>query len=110
VSIQHVTRLKFFSNKDLDIPVSLLDEVSSEMSPQFEYVVSKICDHGYSTDDDCYKLLIQWEGFSSLENTWESIDVLLEDIPQKVREYVHSLPASDIHKPLLLELVNEKEK
>jgi hypothetical protein len=105
VTTTHVTRLRFYADSSLDVPVELLDELMSETSLNYEYNIETILDHAYDTDDNCYKFRIHWSGFSELEHTWEPLDTLFEDQPKRVTQYIQALPDDDVHKSAMLAYV-----
>ena len=102
ISICHVSRMRFYADSSLDLPIALLDELTSEQSLNYEYNIETILDHAFDGDDNEYKLRIQWSGFSELEHTWESLDTLFEDQPKRIMQYLQALPDSDNYKAAML--------
>ena len=39
-----------------------------------------------------WQVLVKWKGFADLDNTWEPVTVLLEDIPVTVQSFIESHP------------------
>jgi hypothetical protein len=101
----HVSRMKFYADSSLDVPIPLLDELTHEESIFHEYNVERFLDHRYNSDLDSYELLVKWSGFTDYENTWESMTVLYEDIPKVLMHYVSTLPPNDPHKASMLALL-----
>jgi hypothetical protein len=52
------------------------------------FQVHDILDLAYDDDRKLFMLLISWEGFADSENSWVSLDSLLEDIPTLVKAYL----------------------
>jgi len=50
--------------------------------------------HKFDDNDLEWKAIVQWQGFSSGENTEESFRSLNEDVPKMLDEYVRRLDAS----------------
>ena len=109
VSECHVTRLRFYSDSSLDIPVKLLDELSLEDNVTFEYHIEAILDFKYDADEEDYFLQIQWSGFSDLEITYEPLRQIYADQPKRVTQYVNLLPDTNMHKGVLLNLLAQLE-
>ena len=105
VSEVHITRLRFYADSSMDVPVPLLDEVMHENTLTFEYHIEDILSHTFDTADDAYKLQIKWSGFSDLEVTWEALSSLYEDQPTRVTQYISSLPDTDRYKQDMLRVL-----
>jgi transposase InsO family protein len=102
----HVSRLRFYADSYLDLPVALMDELQAETSLNYEYTISQVLEHEYDQYDEEYKLKIQWDGFSELETTWEPLVQLFADQPKLIQQYIDTLPSSDIHKSALQRAVD----
>ncbi|ETO66711.1 hypothetical protein F444_16200 [Phytophthora nicotianae P1976] len=50
--------------------------------------VKAITDHRYSATLQRWELKVSWAGLQNIEDSWESVDELLKDVPALVREYV----------------------
>ncbi|ETN02789.1 hypothetical protein PPTG_15535 [Phytophthora nicotianae INRA-310] len=50
--------------------------------------VKYITDHQYNDTLQRWNLKVSWTGQQSIEDSWESVDELLKDVPVLVREYV----------------------
>ena len=82
----HIQRLRFYSDKHLNIDVNL-KETLLHNSPVDEYVVKGIVGHRYDAQQNL-ELQIQWLGFETHEATWEPYDRLVHDIPAMVQRYM----------------------
>ncbi|ETN07858.1 hypothetical protein PPTG_12401 [Phytophthora nicotianae INRA-310] len=47
-----------------------------------------------------WELLVAWMGLQAIENSWEPIITLLQDVPVRVRDYVSSSGDADLQAPL----------
>jgi hypothetical protein len=66
------------------------DQLSfGKMGEYFE--VEEIKDIAFNQDDQQYKFLVAWKGYSSTEDTWEGMPGLLEDIPVMLYKYLKKL-------------------
>jgi hypothetical protein len=103
ITEHHVSRLQYYADSHLDMDIPLLHEsLTRELSFDHSFDIHSVVRHAYNRDLDQYQLLIRWSGFSELENTWESLDALMLQVPRLVKEYVLGLPDSDSHKATLL--------
>lgn len=91
----HITRMRFYSDSEIDIPVPLMKRLETESHLSYTYNVENILDHRYESSVDAYQLQIKWLGLSDLENTWQDIRELYEDVPHLVSNYVLTLPKTD---------------
>ena len=73
ITTTHVARMKFYADSELDTNISaLLDDIQYETDAFNMYNVQSITDYKYDNDRMEYLIHVKWEGFSDLENTWES--------------------------------------
>jgi hypothetical protein len=78
----HIRRIRYYSNQHIDIPVGLLDTIQHESNAHHMYHIENIVDVQQDRDTSEWKVLIKWEGFSELENTWEDIQQIHQSHPQ----------------------------
>jgi hypothetical protein len=52
-------------------------------------------------DNNEFKFLIKWRGFDDSENSWVSLDSLLEDVPTLVKAYLKGNKEKEIVKKVL---------
>jgi hypothetical protein len=94
LQLSHATRMKFYCDKDLEVTVELKDLVNKDGKWLHKYNVEKLVGHKFDDNDLEWKAIVQWQGFSSGENTEESFMSLNEDVPKMLDEYVRRLDAS----------------
>lgn len=88
----HASHLKLYSDVQLTTTVELLELVSSQ---GMLLGVVKFVDRRYNT------VLGRWERFGSsmrlqvIENAWEPLTMLLQDVPAKVVDYVSTTNEDD---------------
>lgn len=85
----HSSRIKFYCDKDLDVIADLKPQITHD---EMGYKIEKITDHAFGDDD--YKLFVQWQGFDEEESIWEPFEVIYEDVPSIVKEYVPNIRES----------------
>jgi hypothetical protein len=80
----HIDHLRFYKDSKLDVTLSLKEQMAFA---DVGYEVNKFV--GVHKFVDGWKLKVNWRGFDSHDDTWELIATLLEDIPDKVQEYIN---------------------
>ncbi|KAE9082795.1 hypothetical protein PF010_g21445 [Phytophthora fragariae] len=81
----HASRLKFYSDSSLEVSEELLQHVAHNSEG---HVVSKFLRASYDTAAKSYKLLVRWRGLSEQEDSWEPVQVMLEDVPAAVKAFI----------------------
>ncbi|KAE9062778.1 hypothetical protein PF010_g29265 [Phytophthora fragariae] len=89
----HVSRLKFYADAELNQTEELLELVSSQ---GMMLGVEAICDHLFNHTLERWELLVSWMGLQAIENSWEPLTTLLQDVPSKVREYAIACEDDDL--------------
>ena len=97
----HYSRLKFYHDKSLNVSEELKQQVAHN---QQGYEVKTFLDHRQNRISKEWELLTVWKGFSHQEATWESLQTLFDDLPEKVRKYVEKLIPGKIQNILRTEL------
>jgi len=87
----HIRRIRYYSNQHIDIPVGLLDTIQHESNAHHMYHIESIVDVQQDRDTSEWKVLIKWEGFSELENTWEDIQQIHQSHPQLTQAYLSTI-------------------
>src|SRR6185295_9287263 len=91
----HIARAMFYDDHSLNITTELKQQMASD---SWIYEVEKILD--IREKDTTYEVLIKWKGFETLENSWESIDQIEQDVPKILRTYINNMPDSPLKKNL----------
>ncbi|OWY95267.1 hypothetical protein PHMEG_00034773 [Phytophthora megakarya] len=81
----HASRLIFYADGDLEMTDELLEHVSAQ---GIILKVEKLIKHRLNMQSKVFELLISWCGLESIEDSWEPLQSLAEDIPTLIREYV----------------------
>nr|CCA22183.1 AlNc14C147G7406 [Albugo laibachii Nc14] len=82
---RHVTRLKFFREKDLGVTEDLKDYV---VCANGGHLVRSFLDCLLNPDTHQWEVLVQWIGSDDTENIWEPASILAEDVPNLLRKCV----------------------
>ncbi|OWZ01299.1 hypothetical protein PHMEG_00027342, partial [Phytophthora megakarya] len=53
-------------------------------------------DHRFNEESRRWELLVSWVGLQAIEDSWEPLSTLLQDVPVKVRDYVATIDDNDI--------------
>jgi hypothetical protein len=106
----HITRLKFYCDREIDMPVDLVKEIRQEDLTATEFIVEKFAGHRYNESEARYELFVRWKGFEELETSWEPLQVMLEDVTVRVKAYVEQLNPSDESKAALQRIVESYDR
>ncbi|ETP42482.1 hypothetical protein F442_10604 [Phytophthora nicotianae P10297] len=93
----HASRLKFYADADLNTNEELLELVSNQ---GMVLGVEGFSGHRLNQQLKRWELLVAWTGLQAIENSWEPIITLLQDVPVRVRDYVSSSGDADLQAPL----------
>uniref|UniRef100_H3GNY2 Chromo domain-containing protein n=1 Tax=Phytophthora ramorum TaxID=164328 RepID=H3GNY2_PHYRM len=77
----HASRLKFYADSTLNTTAELLELASSQ---GMVVGVSGLLEHRFNEEFARWELLVAWVGLQAIENSWEPLDTLLQDVPAKV--------------------------
>ena len=99
--VVHSTRLKFYSDSDLNVTSEMIDHISSQ---HMALDVDKILDIKFEASSKRFLFKVSWLGFQSVEDTWEPFTSLWKDIPFVLVDYLEQrLATSDA--PLVRKLL-----
>jgi Chromo (CHRromatin Organisation MOdifier) domain len=88
----HCTRLRFYHDASLEIT----EEIQSHINTQgMIYHVNSIVGVRYNPSNKKWEVLVKWQGFQNIEDTWEPFVPILEDVPEKVIEYLQKYSEED---------------
>ncbi|OWZ21251.1 hypothetical protein PHMEG_0004231 [Phytophthora megakarya] len=73
----HAWSLKFYADRELDVAEEFLELVANQ---GMQIRVEEFVDHRFNMEAPC--------GQQAIENSWEPLTTLLQDVPEKVRDYV----------------------
>ena len=88
----HAQRLKFYCDKDLDRTTEIQEYIMSQGSV---LTVDSFLQHRWNTTSKIWELLVHWRGFSDLEDSWEPLTIMNDDVPTLVHSYVTSLDSKE---------------
>ena len=94
----HSDRLAFYHDASLNVDANLLDQIRHD---SHEFEVAKLVGLG-EDDDGTLKAQVRWRGFSSEFDTWEPVEQLFVDVPDRVSAYMAELEG--IKDPLAVSL------
>ncbi|ETN02810.1 hypothetical protein PPTG_15775 [Phytophthora nicotianae INRA-310] len=80
----HPSRLKFYVDDALDISEELLDHIASQGTL---LAVEAIVEHRFNGDMDAYEVKVKWLGFEPIEDSWEPLTTISEDVSQLLLAY-----------------------
>ncbi|OWZ13978.1 hypothetical protein PHMEG_00012616 [Phytophthora megakarya] len=89
----HGSRLKFYADAALNTMEELLELVSSQ---GMLLGVDKFIEHRYNPERGRWELLVSWLGLQAIEDSWEPLSTLLQDVPVKVCEYANASGSDEL--------------
>ncbi|KAG3112966.1 hypothetical protein PI124_g10160 [Phytophthora idaei] len=81
----HSTLAKYYTDYQLNITKEILEFVAGQ---GMAMAVKEVVDHHYNEDRKRWELKISWAGLQSIEDSSESADDMLKDVPNIVKAYV----------------------
>ncbi|EGZ13974.1 hypothetical protein PHYSODRAFT_510353 [Phytophthora sojae] len=81
----HASRLKFFAECDLEVTEELREHIAAQ---GIVLKVEAIHQHRWNEDMHDYQLAISWEGLEAIEDSWEPLKVMHQDVKVLVDAYV----------------------
>ena len=88
ISIVHADRLKFYSDKDLQITKELIDTIDNNQ-PHYNEVL-RILSLRFNRSLRRWEVQIKWKGFSHEQPTWEPVQNIHEDVPELLEQFFKS--------------------
>jgi hypothetical protein len=83
--IVHAERLKYYSERDLEITEELRNQIAHNADT---LVIESIKDIKYNNEYDRYLILVKWKNFEDDENSWEYIEEVWETTESIVKNYL----------------------
>eukprot|EP00173_Palmaria_palmata_P000654 Plantae.Rhodophyta-Palmaria_palmata.ctg13165.p1 GENE.Plantae.Rhodophyta-Palmaria_palmata.ctg13165~~Plantae.Rhodophyta-Palmaria_palmata.ctg13165.p1 ORF type:complete len:337 (-),score=45.86 Plantae.Rhodophyta-Palmaria_palmata.ctg13165:285-1295(-) len=85
-ALVHANCLKFYADSSLEVTEELLDTIDHKQ-PRYN-TVTKFLDLAYERTDRVWKVQTKWRGFDHEEPTWEPLDVMNDDVPEMLTEFL----------------------
>jgi hypothetical protein len=82
----HSSRLRYYQDASLYVTAELLEQVAHN---EQGYAVQSIDNLRYDSAAGHYSVLVRWLGFDADDRTWEPLDIIHEDVRQKVTAFFH---------------------
>ncbi|KAJ8540564.1 hypothetical protein ON010_g12663 [Phytophthora cinnamomi] len=87
----------WLNSNSLELSGDLLQHVAHNSEG---HVVLKILRASYDAAAKCYKLTVRWRGLSEQEDSWEPVQVMLEDVPAVVKAFISAHADEEIVRQL----------
>ncbi|KAG2794758.1 hypothetical protein PC129_g23473 [Phytophthora cactorum] len=91
------SRLKFYTDSELNQTAELLELVSRQ---GMVLGVEDIRNHRFNNALDRWERQVSWMGLQAIEDSWEPLDVLAQDVPVKVRDHINASGDDDLRSQL----------
>eukprot|EP00644_Phytophthora_capsici_P001888 jgi/Phyca11/108056/e_gw1.14.809.1 len=82
----HPSRLKLYADDSLNVTEELLDHVASQGTL---LAVEAIVGHRLNADMQAYEVKVKWLGLETVEDSWEPLKTMSEDVPQLLLHYAN---------------------
>lgn len=83
----HAQRLRFYHDASLNVTAELIEHVAHNEQGYEVQALKKI---RFDLELKQFMLLVSWLGFEEHDNTWEPLQVLYEDVPEKVKSFLYT--------------------
>ncbi|KAG2956973.1 hypothetical protein PC119_g27487 [Phytophthora cactorum] len=94
---QWVGPFKFYTDSELNQTAELLKLVSRQ---GMVLGVEDIRNHRFNNALDRWERQVSWMGLQAIEDSWEPLDVLAQDVPVKVRDHINASGDDDLRSQL----------
>ena len=85
ITIRHSSRLQLYHDATLDVTSELLDDVAYAAGG---HLVERVLAIAEDRDTKKWKVNIKWHGLEDVEASWEPLEVMWEDIPLLIKEWL----------------------
>ncbi|GMF33426.1 unnamed protein product [Phytophthora fragariaefolia] len=82
----HPSRLKFYADDSLNVTEELRDHIASQGTL---LAVEAIVVHKLNSDMEAYEVKVKWLGLETIEDSWEPLKTMCEDVPQLLLQYAN---------------------
>ncbi|KAH9082770.1 hypothetical protein LEN26_021161 [Aphanomyces euteiches] len=103
----HMSRLKMYAESSFEVTEEILEHVADQ---GILLMVEHIAAHKFDKNRDWYYMLVHWEGFESIEASWEEVTHLVRDCPAVVQAYVEALKPGKYREQLASRIKTIKAK
>ncbi|KAE9262378.1 hypothetical protein PR003_g33561 [Phytophthora rubi] len=93
----HASRLKFFADKDLEVTEELLEHVAAQ---GIILRVLELVRHRWNDESRSYEILVGWHGLEAIEDSWEPLTAMYNDVSTLVQAYVATAKDSKLERHL----------
>ncbi|KAG2847826.1 hypothetical protein PC111_g655 [Phytophthora cactorum] len=93
----HASRLKLYADSSLDVN----EEICEHIANQEVYLTVEAFKQYREHPSHKYELLVSWEGLEKIDDSWEPIHTMHEDVSMKLQEYFDEVDDAKLHQWLL---------
>ncbi|GAB9472090.1 hypothetical protein Gpo141_00009281 [Globisporangium polare] len=84
----HPSRLKFYADESLNVTEELLEQVTAQDRVMS---VEGVIQHKDNVEICAYEVLVRWKGLEEIEDSWEPLSTIAEEVPKLLLEYASSV-------------------
>ena len=100
----HGDRVRFYDDRFLHVTEEMKSQLSYDNS---SFEVDELRNSRLNPQIDELELLVKWRGFSEVENTWEPVQKLWEDVPTLVAKYAKGISNKELRE-LMQQYISEQ--
>ncbi|GMF17256.1 unnamed protein product [Phytophthora fragariaefolia] len=89
----HPSRLKFYAVDSLNVNEETIDHIASQGTMM---TVEEIVGHRMNHDMQAYEVKVRWLGLEAIEDSWEPIKSMSEDVPKLCLQYANEASDDDL--------------
>ncbi|XXQ37922.1 reverse transcriptase [Plasmodiophora brassicae] len=104
--IVHGSRMRLYADSNLNLTEELKAQIAYDNST---WEIDGISDARVNNSNQTVELLVRWRGFSDDEALWEPAQVIIEDAPSMVKEFISENPQHALVEQLANMLGDEKQ-
>ncbi|KAE8884741.1 hypothetical protein PF007_g24758 [Phytophthora fragariae] len=103
----HPSRLKHYTDSSLNVSAELIDHVASQGTL---LAVEALVDHRYNTSMKMFEIKVKWQGLEEVEDSWEPLKSIVEDVPKLMKEYADEAKDGRLHRAMTATLQSKNRK
>ncbi|GMF46846.1 unnamed protein product [Phytophthora fragariaefolia] len=89
----HPSRLKFYADDSLNVNEEMIDHIASQETMM---TVEEVVEHRMNHDMQAYEVKVRWLGVEAIEDSWEPIKTMSEDVPKLLLQYANDANDDDL--------------
>ncbi|KAE8998723.1 hypothetical protein PF011_g14932 [Phytophthora fragariae] len=101
----HPSRLKMYADDSLNVTEELINHIASQGTL---LAVEAIVEHRMKFDMHAYEVKVKWLGRETVEDSWEPLKTMSEDVPQLLLQYA-TTTSDDVFRCAVTTAIDSKQ-